>query len=305
MIVDDIVEISGGDELGLIPERRSLLQLHWVETPRITFRPSPAPVKLFPLHFVSVPLHVNESIGYLPKPHCRLLTPTLSIPFHFLLHLLRGLQISKVRLSLQEVAQVILGRAWIRNAFATVSQMPLQQQVVSGCDMVVFIRFQTLPGVFHVDFVLGKTLQNVRVNRHRVNAGYHALEVVFALDNVEPGMFPYIFNLEPFLGVSVKDASDQVFGFVRHELRHLEVGIEYLLVQTRCVRVFKRQIPTDKREQYHSTRPNVHTRALVLFACDHFWSRVARRTTCCFKQLALFVSVRQSEVHYLDAFVVV
>ena len=58
-------------------------------------------------------------------------------------------------------------------------------------------------------------------------------------------MFADLLDLIAFLWISVQDTPNQVLSFLRDELGHLKLSIEYLFVEQGSVWIFKRKETTD------------------------------------------------------------
>ena len=74
-------------------------------------------------------------------------------------------------------------------------------------------------------------LQEIRIVGHLLDPWVESrLLISIFLDLLKPGMLSYIRYGVSFLWISIKNVSDKVFAFGRHELRHLVVSIQDFLV---------------------------------------------------------------------------
>ena len=97
-----------------------------------------------------------------------------------------------------------------------------------------------------------------------------------------PVMASNLINCESPVRIRVEDLVKQIFGQGGHEVRHLELPCEDLLVKLCCVGVFEGEVATDHCVEDDASAPDVDAGWFVLFAGDHFRGGVAWWATRCF-----------------------
>jgi hypothetical protein len=120
-----------------------------------------------------------------------------------------------------------------------------------------------------------------------------------------PGMSPNHGNGETFGGIRGQKTCDQILDAVTYESWRMIVCCQNLFVEGSRVLILKRQISTNQGKEDDTATPQITQRRHIAMPRDHFRSCIARRTTCSLEFLPIPVHVAQSEVHYLNVFVVV
>jgi hypothetical protein len=82
------------------------------------------------------------------------------------------------------------------------------------------------------------------------------------------------------------------------------LSCEYLFIESVGVFVFEREVSIEHGEENDSARPDIYLDTLVSLALDHFGSSIARRTTWCFEQFTLFISVTKPKIDDLQRVVI-
>ena len=117
----------------------------------------------------------------------------------------------------------------------------------------MLISLEALFGILNVDRVLIQRLENFWIYGNLVYANDRSPEVLLALHQVEPGVLSDVLYFKPFFWISVQNLRNEILCVFRNEFRQLKVGIENLFVEMAGVRVFERQVATDKCKQNHTT----------------------------------------------------
>lgn len=86
--------------------------------------------------------------------------------------------------------------------------MPLEQQVVGCCHVVVLVRIDALHCIVLLEVVLYEQLQNFHIDRDLRETDEDAARDFLVGDLVEPGVLPDVRNLKTLLWVGVEDISD-------------------------------------------------------------------------------------------------
>ena len=181
----------------------------------------------------------------------------------------------------------------------------LQLQVVACRDVVVLIGVDAFEYMILFEAQFAQLFQDDRVDRNLRESNKDAAgDTRQALRRV-PGMLTNISDSVAFLGVRIQDAFHHVTRVFRDELGNLEVARKNLFVQVARIGVLKWQVAAYEGEKDDADGPDIHVRAVVALASDHFGSCVARRTASSFQGLPCLISVTQAEINNLDILVVV
>jgi hypothetical protein len=118
-------------------------------------------------------------------------------------------------------------------------------------------------------------------------------------------MLPNLGKFEASVGISVKDFFNKIFALLRNKAGDEVVTIKDFLVELVSIGVFERQIPTSHSVKNHTRAPNISLETLVTLACNHFWRSVAWTSTGSLQSLSCLVGITQSEIYYLNVFVII
>lgn len=118
-------------------------------------------------------------------------------------------------------------------------------------------------------------------------------------------MPPDIFNRVPFYRVSIEHLFQHIPRIITDLLRTVVLSSEYLLVECGSIGVFEGQVAADHGEEDDAAGPDVDVDAVLGLAGHHFRRGLAGTAAGCLQHLALFLGVRQAEVHYFDVVSVV
>ena len=118
-------------------------------------------------------------------------------------------------------------------------------------------------------------------------------------------MLSDIFDCEASLGVSVQNFLDQVLAGSGDEAWDQVVTVQYLFVQSISIWIFKRQVATGHSIKNDAAAPNIRIEAIVPLSSNHFWSCIARTSTCCLQSLSFLIGVGEAEVDNFDVIFVI
>jgi hypothetical protein len=93
--------------------------------------------------------------------------------------------------------------------------------------------------------------------------------LIRSLDLLKPGMPSNISDRKTIIRISVKNLLYQIFTLITHKLRDLIVSVQDLLIQVRCLGIFKWKISTYHCEQYNSWTPNICLQTIVSLTGYH------------------------------------
>ena len=137
-------------------------------------------------------------------------------------------------------------------------------------------------------------------------AYYQSLRIVVVTIFFPPGMFFHLLHSNPLVRVNCQHSSDKILEFQRNMTRNIVLAIQYLAIEFRCILILEGEETADHGKQDDSGTPDIdHQWFIGMFAFNHFWSSIARRSTGSSESFFRFVSIGQSEVNNSDGFVVI
>jgi hypothetical protein len=168
--------------------------------------------------------------------------------------------------------------------------------------MIVLVCIYAFDCVILLEVVLDKKIQDLCIDRDLREAYENTARNFLNSDLIEPWMLSDVCDLEALLWICVQDIGDEVSGFWGYEFGYRIFSIKDLFIKVCSVRIFEREIATDHSKQNYTAAPNVNIGTKITFPCNHFWSSITRRSACRFQSFPSFVSIRETEVDYLDIF---
>jgi hypothetical protein len=151
----------------------------------------------------------------------------------------------------------------------------LVDKVIDGRNLVVFVVVDALSRIVRLEAKLLQHLKNLRGCRDSVLANDQSLVLAHWLPELEPAVLADLgFGIAEFR-VCVEHFRDHVCCIRGNKVRQSILAFEDLLVESRSVWVFERQISTDHSIKDDATTPDVNLSAMVLESLYHLGGSVA------------------------------
>mmetsp|Transcript_50007 Transcript_50007/g.113773 ORF Transcript_50007/g.113773 Transcript_50007/m.113773 type:complete len:222 (+) Transcript_50007:870-1535(+) len=174
-----------------------------------------------------------------------------------------------------ETLVAILGGSlcrWLHQHLVHHSPLLLRKEVIRGRHVVVLVRLQALHRVLSREAIAVELLQDLLVQCANVVAILKG-----SLGHLPvPPVLPDVCQGHALLWLCGQHAGDEIGYLCAHEVRHLVLCIEDLLVKLCVVLVLKGQVATDKSEEDDTAAPDVDHAWHVLLPRDHLRGGVAR-----------------------------
>jgi len=187
----------------------------------------------------------------------------------------------------------------------TLLYQTLLEQVVNSRNLVVFVPIQALRRIVFLEAIALEVAKQGGLDGNLILPDDQTLTFAHRLVGLVPGVLFDLRRCQPLVRVRLQNLINEVDALWGEPFGHLKLAAQDLLVQLGSRLVFEGQVARDHGEQNDTAGPDVHARAIVLQAVDHFRRRVTGRSARCLQHLVLLVGVAEAEIDQSNVFLVV